>query len=100
MSSDLLQKVLKLVLRKATGPEVYFASITTVLSDSYSYLVETLNHLKIIKLKDHLWGNVEDCCDAILVNAERLESAVAFKTEHLGCIICIIKDNSNSRIRI
>ena len=33
------------------GPEVYVAIMTTFLSDSYDALEETLNHMKILKLK-------------------------------------------------
>ena len=60
-----------------TGPEVYVATMTTVLSDSYDSLVDTLNHMKCLKLKDHKGGNVSDCCDSILVDVGRLEISVA-----------------------
>ena len=39
LSSDILQKVLTLVPLTATGPKVYVATMTTVLSDSYDSLV-------------------------------------------------------------
>ena len=58
-SNTLLQKVLTLGPLKATGPEVYVATMTNVLSDSYNYLVDTLNHMKSLELKDHLG---EGCC--------------------------------------
>ena len=51
-SYALLQKVLKLVPLTETGTEVYIATTNTVLYDFYTYLEETLNHLKCIKLKD------------------------------------------------
>ena len=78
-SNDLLQKVLTLVSLTATGPEVYVATMTTIISDSYYSLVDTLNHTKNLKLKYHSVWDVVDCYDAILVNVESLESAVAFK---------------------
>ena len=78
MSSDLLQKVLTLVPLTATGPEVYVATMTTIISDSYYSLVDTLNHTKNIKLKYHQGTDAAYCYDEILVNVERLESAGAF----------------------
>ena len=89
LSSAILQKILKLVPLTSTGPEVYVATMTTVLSNYYDSLVDTINHTKSLKLKDHPWGNVTDFCDAILVYVERLESAVSFKPENLGYIIRI-----------
>ena len=74
------------MLLKATGPEVFVATMTTFLSDSYDTLEETLNHMKSLKLKIYPGENVTDCLAAILVDAERLESAGAFKPEHLGYI--------------
>ena len=71
-SSDLLQKILKLVPQTAIGPEVYVATITNVLSDYYYYLVDTLNHMKSLKLWDHPGVDIENYCDAILVYLERL----------------------------
>ena len=73
----------------ATGPEVYVTIMTTFLSDSYDALEETLNHMKSLKLKSCPGQNVIDCCAAILLDAEHLESAGAFKPEHLGYIIRI-----------
>ena len=61
--SALLQKVLKLVLLTETGPEFYVATMNTIIYDSYDSLVETLNHMKSLKLKDHLGENVADFCD-------------------------------------
>ena len=98
--SDLLQKILKLVTLTATGPEVYAATMTTVLSNSYDYLVDTLNHMKSLKLKDHPGGDVADCCDAILVDVEHLESVGAFKPENLGYIIRIFEDTSDSILHL
>ena len=66
----LLQKVLKLVPLTATGLEVYVVTMTTVISNSCASLVETLNHMKSLKLKDFLGENVSDFCDTILVDSE------------------------------
>ena len=74
--------------------------MTTVLSDFYYSLVDTLNHMNSLKLKDHPGGGVADCCDSILVNVELLESAGAFKPNHLGYIIRIFEDNSDSRFHL
>ena len=100
LSSDLLQKILKLVPLKETGPEVYVATMITALYDYYDYLVDALNHMKSIKLKDHPGGNVTDFCDAILVDVERLESVGAFKPENLGYIIHIFEYNSGSKFHL
>ena len=61
LSNTLLQKVLILVPLTATGPEVYVATITNILSDYYYSLVDTLNHMKILKLKDHPGGVLHIC---------------------------------------
>ena len=53
--------------------------------------------MKILKLKSYPGENVTDCCAAILVDAERLESAGAFMPEHLGYITRIFEDTSDSR---
>ena len=53
LSNDLLQKVLKLVPLTATGPEVYVTTMTNIISDSCYSLVDTLNLMKNLKLKDH-----------------------------------------------
>ena len=67
---------------------------------SYDYLQEILKHLKIIKIKCHRGENVADCCVAILVDAEKLEIAGAFKPDHLGYITCIFEYNSDPRLHI
>ena len=84
----------------ATVPEVYVAIMTTILYDSYDYFMDTLNHMKSIKLKYRPGGNVTDCCDAILVDAERLESSGAFNPKHLGYIIHISEGTSDYRFRL
>ena len=83
------------MLLTSTVPEVYLATMTTFIYNSYYSLVHNLNHMKSIKLKDHSGGNVEDCCDAILVDVERLEIYGAFKPKHLSYIIHIFEDSSD-----
>ena len=100
LSNDLLQKVLTLVPLTATGPEVYVATMTTIISNSYYSLMDTLNQTRNIKLKDHPGRDAADCYDTILVNVESLESAGAFKPEHLGYIIHIFENTYNSRFQI
>ena len=56
--------------------------------------------MKILKLKSYPGENVTDFCAAILVDAKRLESDGAFKPEHLGYIIRIFEDTSDSRFRL
>ena len=70
--------------------------MTTIISDSYDSLVDTLNHAKNLKLKDHPVRDVADCYDAILGNVESLESVGAFNPEHIGYIIHIFENNSDS----
>ena len=84
LSNTLLQKVLTLVPLTETGPEVFVATMTQFISDSYDALEETINHLKSLKLKSYLGENVTDCCASILADAEPLESDGAFNPEHLG----------------
>ena len=72
LSHTLLQKVLTLVPLTATGPEVFVATITTFISDSYDALEETLTHMKSLKLKINPGENVTDFYADILVDAERL----------------------------
>ena len=81
----------------ATGPEVFVATMTTFISDSYEALEETMNNMKSLKLKSYPGENAPDCCAAILVYAECLESARAFNPEHLGYTNRIFEDTSDSR---
>ena len=74
--------------------------MTTVLSNSYDYLVGTLNHMKILKHKDNPRRNVADCCEAILVHMERFKSDGTFKPNHLGYIICMFEDTFYSRFHL
>ena len=62
--------------------------------------MDTLNHMKNLKLKDHPGRDVSDCYDTILVNVESLESAGDFKPEHLGYIIHIFEHTSDYRFHI
>ena len=43
-SNTLIQRVLTFMPLTAFGPEVYVATMTTFISDSYHYLMVTLNH--------------------------------------------------------
>ena len=97
MSVPFEEDHLTLVSLTATGPEVYVATMSTIISDSYYSFVDTLNHTKNIKLKDHPCRDAADCYNEILVNVEILDSAGAFKPNHLGYIICIFENNSDSR---
>ena len=81
MSNYPLQKVVTLVPLTATRPEFYVATMTTIISDSYYSLVDTLNHMKNLKLKYHPGRDSADCYDAILVNVESRESSGSFKPE-------------------
>ena len=60
LSNDFLQKLLTLVPLTATGPEVFVATMTTFLSDSFDDLEKTLNHMKSIKLKSYPGENITD----------------------------------------
>ena len=44
-------ELLKLVPLTATGPKVYVTTVVTIHSDYYAPLVETMNHMKSLKLK-------------------------------------------------
>ena len=57
LSNNLLQKVLTLLPLTATGPEVYVATMTTIISDSYYSLADTLNQMESLKLKDNQGGD-------------------------------------------
>ena len=100
LSNDLLQRVMTLVPLTATRPEVYVATMTTIISNSYYSLVDTLNQMKNIKLKERPGRDATDCYNAILVNVESLESSGAFKPDHLGYIIHIFENTSNYRFQI
>ena len=52
-SNTILEKVSIMVPLTATGTEVYFSTIETVISDLYYALEENLNVLKILKLKSY-----------------------------------------------
>ena len=62
--------------------------------------VSMAEFMKSLKLKSYPGENVTDCCAAILVDAERLESAGDFKPEQLGYITCIFEDTSDYRFRL
>ena len=98
--SDILQKILKLWLLTEIGPEVYVTIMATVLANYYDYLVDNMKQMKGLKLKDIPGKNVVECCDDILVDVERLDSAGTFKPEHLGYIIRIFEDTSDYILRL
>ena len=75
LSNTLLHKILTLVPLTVTVPQVFVATMTTFLSNSYDALEETLNHMKSLKLKRCSGENITDCSATILVDAERLESS-------------------------
>ena len=100
LSDDLLQKVLDLVPLTATGPEVYVATMSTIISDFYYYLTDTLNQMKSLKLKDNHVEDTADYYNAILENVESLESAGSFKPEHIGYIISIFENAYDSRFNL
>ena len=100
LSKIILQKLLTLVPLTATRPEVFVTTTTKFISDSYDALEQNLNHMKSLKLKSYPGENVIDCCAAILVDAERLESSGSFNPEHLGYITCVFEDNYDSRFRL
>ena len=56
--------------------------------------------MKSLKIKSYPGGNVTDCCAEILLDSECLDSARAFKPEHLGYITRIFEDTSDSRFRL
>ena len=56
--------------------------------------------MKSLKLKDNQVVDAVDCYDAILENVQGLESAGAFKPEHLGYIIHIFQNTYNYRFHI
>ena len=88
------------MLLTVTRPEVFVATMPTFPSDSYDALEETLTYRKSLHLKIYPGDNVTDCCATILVDTERLESAVAFKPGHVGYNTGISEDTSDSRFRL
>ena len=56
--------------------------------------------MESLKLKDNQGVDIADCYDAILEYVESLESAGAFKPEHLGYIIRIFENTSDSRFNL
>ena len=95
-TSDIIHKVLKLVSLKATVTKIYVTNMITLIYKYYASMVVTLNHTNSLKLKDHLGKNITYFCGLILVDAERLNSAEAFNPEHLGYIIRIFEETSDS----
>ena len=100
LSNTPLQKVLTLVPLASTKPEVFVANMTTFLSDSCDALKENLTHMNSLKLKSHPEKNLTDFCASILLDSERLESAGAFKPEHLWYITRTFEDTYDSRFNL
>ena len=72
-------------------------SFTWSKNDNDWIIIGDKNHMKNLKLKDNQGRGAPDCYDEILVNVESLESAGDFKPEHLGYIIHIFENTSDSR---
>ena len=60
LSNTILQKVMTLVPLIETCPEVFVSTMTTLISDYYYALEETLTHMKSLKLKIYPGENVTD----------------------------------------
>ena len=99
-SNTLLQKVLTLVPLTENVPDIFVSTMTIFISNSYDALEETIYHVKSLKLKIYTEENVTHFCAAILVDAERLESTRACKTDPLGYITRIFEDTPDSRFRL
>ena len=56
--------------------------------------------MKSLKLKSYPGENIKYLCTIILIDAELLESAVAFNPEQLGHITRIFEDTPSSRFRL
>ena len=66
--NNILQKVLKTIPLIATIPEVYLATTTTLIYNSYNDLEVTLSYSNNINLKIYTGKSVADVCAAVLVN--------------------------------
>ena len=93
----------------ATGPEVYVATMITIISDSYYSLVETPNQIESLKLKDNQGGDTADCYDAILENVDGLgvpeplslsTSAISFASLRILLILDLISGQLRSTRRL
>ena len=73
----------------ATRLEFYVTTMIAVIYGSYDSLVDNLNYIKSLKIKDNPGGNIIDCSGAILVDAKYLDSDITFKPNNLGYIVCI-----------
>ena len=91
---------MKLVTLAATRPNVYVTTTTSNISNYYTFLKETLYHLKCLKLKDCTGDNTTDLCAAILLDDEDLESAWALNFKPLGYITSIFDNSSDPRFHI
>ena len=73
-SNDILQKAPTMVLLTEIRPKVCVTTLKTILSYSYNYLEETLDHLESIILNIYPGENFVYYCTAILVDSEFLQS--------------------------
>ena len=69
---------------RATGPELFVATMIKFLSNYYCTLGENLTHMKSLKLKSYPSENISNFWSTILIDAGILESAGAFNPEYLG----------------
>ena len=97
-SYAIIQKILKLVPLTATRPEVYVATIITSLSGSNYSLVETLTHIKSLKLKDHTGGNVAWQMLSALIVPESLITSTS-DISFVSLRILMILDSIHGRLR-
>ena len=86
-----------MVLLIENYPGVFFTTTTKVLSGSLYALQNTPNHLKSLKINNSPVGNVVDFCAAILVDVDKIDSAVSVNSKHIGYITCIFKNTSVCR---
>ena len=91
---------MKFVSLIETGPELYVATMTTVISYSCYSQEQTNTHINCLKIKDHPGENVADLCNAILVDADHLVSTIYFKTKHLDYIKHVFWDTFYPRFHI
>ena len=75
-----------------TGTEVYVSTMEEVLSESYYYLDDNLNHFEMIKLKSDPRDNIGYFYAEILVDVDIIHISISFRTNYLGYIAHIFDD--------
>ena len=83
-----------------TDPDANMNSFTWSTNENDWIIPGDQNHMKNLKLKNNPGRDVANCYNTILVNVESLDSAGAFKPEHLVYINSIFEDTSDSRFHI